>query len=65
MEKQLPLTSLGVMRNDETGQWGVVKIPFNPLTKEVGSIEFIPEGSTREEALERFKVLSIQLGVIE
>ena len=41
---------------DKSGQWGLVKIPFNVLTGEVGKLEFEPVGVNKSEASYRFKI---------
>jgi len=49
---------------DKDGRWGLVRIPFNHLTNEVGEIKFEVTGNNKNEASERFKIVGYQESIL-
>jgi len=48
-------TALGICKDPSTGEWQLVKVKYDPVTKQSSTIEFTP-ASEKELAMERFKV---------
>jgi len=56
-------TALSIVRH-ESG-WAVAVVPLDPVSGITGEIELVPVGDSREEAQERFKILSVQKNIIQ
>jgi len=48
--------ALGVAKDNESGRWFVIKIPFNIKTGQTGSPIKLGEGDDRSICLERFRI---------
>lgn len=64
MTPVLTHTALGTFRNDLTGEWLVAKIKFNPETGHAEVVERVPAGPGRDFAIEKFKIVAVQEGVV-
>lgn len=56
--------ALGTYKNELTGEWMVAKIKFNPETGQAELAEHIPAGPGRDFAIEKFKIVAVQEGVV-
>ena len=57
-------TALGTYRDDTTGEWMVAKLKFDPHTGQAEVVEHIPAGPGRDFAIEKFKIVAVQEGVV-
>lgn len=65
-EVSSPLThvGLGMYKNQETGEWLVAKLKFNPDTGEAELVERIPAGPGRDFGIEKFKIVAVAEGIV-
>lgn len=53
---ELTSIALGVAKDDESGRWFVVKIPFDLKSGQTGTPSKLGEGDDRSICLERFRI---------
>jgi hypothetical protein len=56
--------ALGTFKDDSSGEWLVAKIKFDPETGAAEVTERIPAGPGRDFAIEKFKIVAVQEGVV-
>ena len=63
-EKKAELTNsaLGLVRNGN--QMDIIRIKYNPITKEVGEVEVVASEDDRKTGEERFKILTVKEGIM-
>lgn len=54
---ELPDNAFSLIKNITTGDWEVINIKFDPVTKTVGQLEIVSKEKERSVAQERFKIL--------
>lgn len=64
MAPVLTHVALGTFRNELTGEWLVAKVRFNPETGHAEVVERIPAGPGRDFAIEKFKIVAVNEGVV-
>ncbi len=62
---QFNKTALGLVRDEKTGQFTLVEIPYDSVTGQTGSIVMRPVDGGRYEAYDQFKVRVVELGIME
>lgn len=60
---ELTHVGLGVLK-DETQGWSVVKLKYNPETKDARVEEIVHAGPSRDFAIEKFKLLAVEEGLV-
>lgn len=61
VEVNLSHFSLGMFKDPESNEWNIAKIAYDPLTQKAGIVEKIPCSTSKEYALERFRIQVGQL----
>lgn len=61
---ELSHVGLGIYKNTDTSEWMVIKLKFDPLTGQAEVVEHIPAGPGRDFAIEKFKIVAVQEGVV-
>lgn len=54
---------LGVVKHDTLG-WSVVKLKYNPDTKDATVEDVVHAGPSRDFAIEKFKLLAVEEGLV-
>lgn len=62
VEVELTHVALGVV-NDSSG-WGVVRLRYNPETKDAKVIDVLHAGPSRDFAIEKFKLSAVEEGLV-
>lgn len=60
-ETKLTHSALSLVRNGNN--MDVIRIKFNPTTKEVGEVEIVATSPDRKTGEERFKILTVAEGI--
>ncbi len=61
-EVELTHVALGVAKGDDG--WDLIKLKYNPLTKDAVVVEQIHAGPSRDFAIEKFKLTAVEEGLV-
>lgn len=56
--------ALGTYKSESTGEWMVAKLRFDPTTGAAEVVEHLYAGPGRDFAIEKFKIVAVQEGVV-